>query len=126
MSHEMNKGILSQHQSLLNTGRFMIQRCTACSQHIYHPREVCPHCGSGELEFVVHSGLGTIYSTTTISRKADAGGDYNVCLVDLDEGVRLMSKVVGTPPDQVAIGQRVAMRVEVSDGAGLVVAEVAA
>ena len=57
---------------------------------------------------------------TTVRRKADAGGDYNVSLIDLDEGVRLMSRVTCAPHD-VRIGQRVRVRVQVTDGAGLVV-----
>ncbi len=120
----MSIGVLNQHQSLLDAGRFLIQHCKACRQHIYFPREVCPHCGSGDVEFVEPSGLGTVYSTTTVSRKPDAGGDYNVCLIDLDEGPRLMSKVVGIAADEVTIGLRVQMGVEVTDGKGLVVATV--
>ena len=62
-----------------------------------------------------------MYSVTTVRRKADAGGDYNVSLIDLDEGVRLMSRVEQLSPDQVKIGQRVKARVQVTDGKGLVV-----
>ena len=66
-------------------------------------------------------GTGTVYSVTTVRRKADAGGDYNVSLIDLDEGVRLMSRVAQLSPDQVKIGQRVKARVQVTDGKGMVV-----
>jgi uncharacterized OB-fold protein len=86
------KGVLAQHQAFLDEGRFMVQHCKGCDQHIYFPREVCPHCGSGDLALVAPTGLGTVYSVTTVRRKPDAGGDYNVCLIDLDEGVRLMSQ----------------------------------
>ena len=43
-------------------------------------------------------GTGTVHAVTTVRRKADAGGDLNVSLIDLDEGVRLMSRVEGIPP----------------------------
>ena len=108
----MTSGILAQHTAHLDAGTFFIQRCKACSRAVYFPREVCPHCGSVALEFVVPTGLATVYSSTTVRRKPDAGGDYNVCIVELDEGVRLMSRVDGLAPDAVRIGMRVQARVE--------------
>jgi hypothetical protein len=72
---------------------------------------VCPLCGSDDLALVAPTGLGTVYSVTTVRRKPDAGGDYNVCLIDLDEGVRLMSRVDMDPVDAVQVGQRVQARV---------------
>ncbi len=114
-------GILSQHQVQLSQGRFLIQFCQACAKHIYFPREICPHCGAVDPSWVSPSGQGTVYAATTVRRKPDAGGDYNVSLIDLDEGVRLMSRVTVQPPDAVRIGQRVTARVQVTDGVGLVV-----
>ena len=64
-------------------------------------------------------------SYTVVARKAEAGGDYNVVLVDLDEGVRLMSRVEGVDPHSVKIGQRVKARVQVTDGKGLVLFDLA-
>ena len=115
------KGVLAQHQAALDEGHFMVQHCKGCDQHIYFPREVCPHCGSNDLSLVPPSGLGTVYSVTTVRRKPDAGGDYNVCLIDLDEGVRLMSRVDMDPVDAVQVGQRVQARVAVDKGQGMVV-----
>lgn len=113
-------GILAQYQAMLNRGEFRIQRCTACVKHIYFPREICPHCGADSPDWVEPSGLGTVYAVTTVRRKADAGGDYNISLIDLDEGVRLMSRVTCAAHD-VRIGQRVQVRVQATDGVGLVV-----
>ena len=56
-----------------------------------------------------------------VRRKPADGGDYNVSLVDLDEGPRLMSRVDNLKPDEVKIGQRVSARVVVADGKGVVV-----
>jgi acetyl-CoA acetyltransferase/uncharacterized OB-fold protein len=114
-------GIQARHQAALDAGRFLIQHCGACGRHVYFPREVCPHCGAEATALVEPSGLGTVYSTTTIRRKADVGGDYNLALIDLDEGVRLMSRVEVQPVDAVPIGQRVRARVELQDGRGRVV-----
>jgi len=60
---------------------------------------------------------------TTVRRKPEAGGDYNVSLIDLAEGVRMMSRVEGLPPAEVRIGMPVRARVAVSDGTGLLVFE---
>jgi uncharacterized OB-fold protein len=118
---EPQGGVLARHQAALNEGRFLIQRCGACKQAVYFPRELCPHCGHGELAWVAPQGSGTVYAVTTVRRKAEAGGDYNVSLIDLDEGVRLMSRVEGLPSTEVRIGQRVKARVMQHNGQGLVV-----
>jgi uncharacterized OB-fold protein len=120
MSHT-NTGVLVQHQAALAEGRFLIQKCDDCGQHIYFPREVCPHCGSDAVQFVSPSGQGTVYAVTTVRRKPADGGDYNVSLIDLDEGPRLMSRVDNLKPDDVKIGQRVTARVVVADDKGVVV-----
>src|SRR5690606_40425891 len=70
----------------LNAGNFQIQLCESCDKHVFYPRAVCPHCGSGSLKWVKPSGRGTEYSTTVVRRKPDAGGDHNVALVNLEEG----------------------------------------
>jgi uncharacterized OB-fold protein len=114
-------GVLARHQAALNEGRFLIQRCSGCGRAVYFPRELCPHCGHGDLAFVSPVGTGTVYAVTTVRRKAEAGGDYNVSLIDLDEGVRLMSRVEGLPDTGLRIGQRVKARVTQHNGQGLVV-----
>lgn len=100
-----------QYFDKLAAGRFEIQRCAGCGKHVFYPRVLCPHCGADRLDWVAPSGRGTIYSTTIVRRKPADGGDYNVCLVDLAEGVRLMSRVAGIAPDQVKIGMAVAARI---------------
>lgn len=106
----------AQFAAALAQDQFRIQRCTACSEHAFYPRALCPHCGAAALEWVEASGNGRVYSATTVRRKPQAGGDYNVALVDLDEGPRLMSRIDGMLPDQVRIGMRVKARV-VNDAA---------
>lgn len=118
---DKHTGVLAQHQAALAEGKFLIQKCNGCGQHIYFPREVCPHCGSDAVQFASPSGQGTVYAVTTVRRKPAEGGDYNVSLIDLDEGPRLMSRVDNLKPDEVKIGQRVSARVVVADGKGVVV-----
>lgn len=114
-------GAEASYQAQLNQGRFVIQRCNDCSKHVFYPRAICPHCGGASLAWVEPRGTGTVYSTTTVRRKPDAGGDYDVSLIDLDEGVRMMSRVEGVSPVDVKIGMRVRARVVDNKGVGLVV-----
>lgn len=95
----------------LATGRFEIQQCAACARHVFYPRVLCPHCGDSRLTWVAPSGRGTVYSTTVVRRRPADGGDYNVCLVDLAEGPRMMSRVVSVAPAEVKIGMAVRARV---------------
>ncbi|MEJ8845781.1 Zn-ribbon domain-containing OB-fold protein [Variovorax rhizosphaerae] len=111
-------GVQAWHQAALNQGRFLIQRGQD-GRSIYYPREYSPFDGSVP-EWVEPTGLGTVYAVTTVRRRAEAGGDYNVSVIELDEGVRLMSRVEGIAPADVRIGQRVKARVQVTDGVGLV------
>ena len=114
-------GVQTQYQAALDGGRFVIQHCAACGKHVFFPRENCPNCGAGKLSWVEPGGTGTVYAVTTVRRKADAGGDYNVSLVDLPEGVRLMSRVANLSPDEVRIGLAVRACVLLAEGKGQIV-----
>lgn len=94
----------------LAEGILAYQRCAACGSAIFYPRVICQACGSSDLTWQSCAGLGTVYSVTAISQRNDV--PYTVVLVDLDEGFRMMSTVVGVPAEQVRIGQRVRGHVE--------------
>ncbi|NBS59752.1 MAG: DNA-binding protein, partial [Betaproteobacteria bacterium] len=64
------------YKDKLAQGAFEIQKCAGCRQHVFYPRVVCPHCGVDKLDWVKASGSGTVYSTTVVRRKPEAGGDY--------------------------------------------------
>jgi uncharacterized OB-fold protein len=100
----------------------MIQRCCDSGSHIFYPRVAEPGSGSTNLEWVEASGDGVVYSTTTISQKPPTP-NYNVALIDLAEGPRMMSRVDGIPPEQVRIGMRVKARIVREDDKPLVVFE---
>lgn len=90
----------------LAEGRFMIQRSHSTGGYVFHPRILEPGTGAGDLEWIAASGKGTIYAATIV-RKKDPADSYNVVLVDLEEGPRLMSRVDGVPVDHVRIGMAV-------------------
>jgi uncharacterized protein len=80
-------------------GELRVQRCLACARHYFYPRPICPHCGSDAVEWVTVSGRATLYSYVISHRPAPgfAGeGPYAIAVVELDEGVRMMTNIVGT------------------------------
>ena len=97
-------GPLELMEAALAEERLVIQRCAACTRHAFPPRRRCPHCKQDALSFVEPSGQGTVYAATIISRRQGRGGDYNVVIVELEEGVRLMGRVEDAEPDEVRIG----------------------
>jgi len=84
-----------------------VQRCLACGAHQFYPRPFCLACGSDSVTWVASSGKATVYSLTTIHRAVapEWTPPYVVALVDLDEGTRLTTVIVGDAP--CAIGDRV-------------------
>lgn len=102
-------GAEEQYFAGLAQGSFRLQWCPACRQALFFPRQFCPHCLGDGLAWITPTGEGTVYATTTVRVKQDE--PYNVCVVELDEGVRLMSRVDSVPPDAVRIGMRVRARV---------------
>ena len=99
------------HQAL-HEGRFLLQHCEDCAATRFPPALVCRVCGSPRLAWREASGLGSVYSLTTVR---DRGGDYNVALVDLGGGARMLSRVEDVAPDAVRIGQPVKARIVAGD-----------
>lgn len=100
----------------LREGRLQLKHCRDCGRHHHYPRELCPHCGSDAVEWSQARGTGTIYSYTIARRPAGpafkADTPYVVAIIELDEGARLMSHIAGIDPEEVRIGQRVALEFE--------------
>jgi uncharacterized protein len=111
----MTLGPEGQFFAHLREGRLMIQRSRSTGDYVFYPRLIAPGSGADDLEFVAVSGFGTIYSSTTMRRPAKYGGDFNVCVVDLDEGVRMLSRMTGCAPQDVRIGMRVQVVIETVD-----------
>jgi uncharacterized protein len=101
--------------------RLLIKRCNACGQPHFYPRPFCPHCWSDDVAWEEASGRGTLY-TFSIVRRNDLPPfnervPYVAAVVDLDEGVRILSNVVDCDIDDVAIGMslEVTFRQETDD-----------
>ena len=101
----------------LDQGEIWLQKCLSCAQSFFFPRVACPHCHSREIDWQRVSQRGKVYTTTTVRRKPERGGDYNVCMVELAEGARMMSRVDSIAPDRVEIGMPVELYVGEIDNA---------
>ncbi len=91
--------------------RLLLQRCRACGRHRFYPRMLCLHCSSTDTEWVEASGRGHVYTYSVIHRapspafKTDT--PYVLAIVELEEGVRMMTNICGCSPSDVHIGMPV-------------------
>ncbi len=104
--------------------RLLVQWCDDCDEAIFYPREVCPSCLGTELSWRESAGAATVYAVSVQHRPGNPfmadRVPYAVALVDLDDGIRMMTNVVDCDPDTVTIGQRVEVCWEpLSDGRNL-------
>ena len=80
----------------------MIQRCDGCGEHYFYPRPLCPRCFSRAVSWVQVSGKGRLH-TYTINyrppRTFPTQSPLIIAIIELDEGPRLMSNIVGAEPD---------------------------
>lgn len=78
----------------------MTTRCAACGKLTFPPKQQCPDCWSGDMEWTELSGQGILYARTTIHAAATQFRDevpFSVGIVDLEEGVRLVSGLIDDP-----------------------------
>ncbi len=89
-------------------GQLLLQRCQACSAWRYPPAPMCPRCASVEAAWTPTSGKGHIHSFVIYRRAFHPAYaekvPYAVALVELDEGVRLVLRVVDCPLETLAVG----------------------
>ena len=96
---------LGTYIEYLKQGKLAYQFSPGTGKAVFYPRIVCPDTGSENLEWRVSKGLGTVHATTVVHPQQ--GEPYNVALIDVDEGYRMMSRVENINPMAVVIGMRV-------------------
>ena len=95
-------------------GELRIQRCTDCGAAYFYPRPICPSCGSGDVEWFTASGDATLYSYVISHRPAPGFEDdapYAIAVVQLAEGPRMMTSLVGVPATPEALVLDMPLRV---------------
>lgn len=88
-----------------------LQRCGSCGAVVFYPRELCSECLSSELSWIEASGRGTVYSYTIAEAPTHPAFaedvPYIVAIVELAEGPRLTTNIVGCEPAAMHIGMPV-------------------
>jgi uncharacterized OB-fold protein len=97
-----------------SAGELRIQRCLDCGQPYFYPRPVCPSCGSARVEWFTASGQATLYSYVINHRPAPGFEDeapYAIAVVQLAEGPRMMTNLIGVPNTPEALELDMPLRV---------------
>ena len=110
------KGPDQLFQRALAEGEILLPKCDDCGAYHFFPRVLCPHCHGTAISWKQAGGKGRVHTTTVVRRKPERGGDYNVCVGELDEGVRMMSRVEGIAPGEVVIDMPVTAFVGEAEG----------
>jgi len=104
--------------------RFVIQGCRSCDQLIMYPKPFCPSCLGEDLDWRTSKGKGEIYTVTVQRAGAPSGFEdqlpYVLAVVRLDEGVQLMSRIVGDGAEGARCGDRVVVDFQEAPGADVV------
>jgi uncharacterized OB-fold protein len=97
-------------------GRLVTQRCGDCGQTWHPPLPACPHCHSTDLGWQQVAGTGTVYTYTVVRHATHAAlagrVPYVIALVELTEGLRLVTGITGCDPADVRAGMAVRVRFE--------------
>ena len=92
-------------------GKLLIQVCQDCQSKIFYPRKFCPECWSGNLDWVEASGKAKIYTFSTaysmVEPKFMDELPYTIAYVDLDEGIRMMTRIVDCKPEDIRFDMEV-------------------
>lgn len=95
-----------------------LQRCRACDQAYFYPRNVCPSCLSSDVEWFRASGRGKLHTFSVVY----SGGKYPplelpfvLAVVELEEGPKMLSNLVGVPADPAQLRCEMPVVVEFAD-----------
>ena len=102
--------------------QLQIQRCNTCGKHYFYPRPFCPNCFSEDVEWTVVSGRATLHSYVINHRPMPGWEDeapYAIAQVELEEGPRLMTSIVGIPNTPEALVLDMALEVTFEDQNGM-------
>ncbi|MBI2171067.1 MAG: Zn-ribbon domain-containing OB-fold protein [Chloroflexi bacterium] len=92
-------------------GEYLIQQCEDCGQHQWYPRGFCAHCWSRRIRYVKATGRGTVWTFTITYQNRTPGFaeevPYVLALVELEEGVKVFTNIIGCRPQEVRMGMPV-------------------
>ena len=104
-------GLTKEFYNWCRRGDLRFQRCTACQAWRHVPRPMCAACGSFEWTWQRSSGRGTVFSWTVAERPMHPAfqndAPYAPVVIEMEEGVRLVSEMLDCSPDELTIGMPV-------------------
>jgi uncharacterized OB-fold protein len=107
-------GLTKEFYDWCRRGELRFQRCSRCHAWRHVPRELCADCGSWEWTWEPSSGRGRVFTWTVVVRAMHPAfqheAPYAVAVVELEEGVRIVSQVIDCPPEELEIDLPVAVR----------------
>ncbi|HVN41294.1 MAG TPA: Zn-ribbon domain-containing OB-fold protein [Steroidobacteraceae bacterium] len=113
------EGLTKEFYDWCSRGELRFQRCNSCGTFRHIPRELCAECGSFEWTWTPTSGRGTVFTYTVVARALHPAflkaTPYAAAVVELEEGVRILSNVVDCPVEQLRIGMPVQVDFEKQD-----------
>jgi len=110
------EGLSGEFYRWCRQGELRFQRCADCRAWRHVPREMCAACGSARWAWERSCGRGRVFTWTVVVRAmhpAFAGRvPYAPAVIELEEGVRLLSRVVDCAPEDLAIDMPVEVAFE--------------
>ena len=117
------QGLTKEFYGWCARGELRFQRCARCRAWRHVPRELCAECGSRDWQWEASSGRGRVFTWTLVARAMHPAFQhdtpYAAAVIEMDEGVRLVSRVIDCPPDELEIDMPVAVAFERVDGIAL-------
>lgn len=111
MTQARESGPQAQVVEGLRNGTLLLQRCRFSGEHYFYPRSAAAGVRPGEWDMVQASGRGVVHVATRIDLKGDAASRYDVALVDLEEGPRLLARFASASDQLPAPGTPVRVRI---------------
>ncbi len=99
-------------------GKLVFQKCGACGSVQFFPRVLCTSCNSTDLEWIESAGKGSLFTFSIVHQPPHPGFrnavPYITAIVELDEGVKMPSQLIGIDPEpeQIEIGMRLELAFE--------------
>jgi uncharacterized OB-fold protein len=96
-----------------NEGELLIQHCSSCGHRQHYPRNICISCWADEPLWMSASGNGVVWTFTVVEKPGHPAWvdevPYVIALVELEEGPRVMTRIVDYPPELVSVGMPVSL-----------------
>lgn len=110
----MNEDTEMFWKKLEETKKLHFQKCTSCETILHPPRPVCYNCRGFEMDWVEAPTKGVIYSFVVYHRGVHPGFElpYEIVLVELENGQRIVSNMIDCTPDEIYIGMPVEVVVD--------------